>query len=221
MGTYSGRCDLFDHISMEKMYDKGSYKTSDELECFNIFKQKTGGVIYQLVRVPLNEWNFDKFAEIEKAKERTTYKLEKDIKYLEVPDKRCKTGIRKVEDITYKVSYFNRTVEAKSLAEINKQISYYYRKEIRFDTIFDILPYYPYIITTAYSDKKREHVIVASQSYVESEFEELLQSGYVSIMYNHYKADLQKHYKELIDKYGDDLFNPDYKYVPKDDEREV
>lgn len=216
MSAMSGKCDLLDHILMEKMYDLGNIKKSDELECFNIFKQKTGGVIYQMIKVPFTEWNFDKFAEIEKAKENTTYKLEKKVEYLDVPDKRCKSGFRKVEDVTYCADYFGRVVEAKTIEELNKQVNYYFRKEIKFDTIFDILPYYPYIVSTAYSNHNKEYIVISNKSFVESEFEDLLKGGYISGMYNYYKKDLQAHYKELIDKYGDELFNPDYKYNSED-----
>lgn len=51
MSRLSGVCDLYDYILSEKMYDHEGYFTSDLLECFEIFRQKTEGVIYQHYQV--------------------------------------------------------------------------------------------------------------------------------------------------------------------------
>ena len=56
MSRFSGKCDLFDHMCMEKHrtkdgsdkkedLEKASVLYSDPVECFEIFKKKTGGVL--------------------------------------------------------------------------------------------------------------------------------------------------------------------------------
>ena len=96
MSRFTGKCDLYDHIMMEKVYpmnpsSKYSPLTSDELECFRIFKERTQGKLYQHFKLKLTPWNIDK--EIELCNNpRILSKIEHK-EYRE--DKRYKDGKRK------------------------------------------------------------------------------------------------------------------------------
>ena len=70
MSWASGKCDLFNHLSFCKMrtidgsdkkedLDKARVLYSDEMECFKIFKQRTGGVLHQHKRIEVTEHNQD------------------------------------------------------------------------------------------------------------------------------------------------------------------
>ena len=56
MSKFSGKCDLYDHIMMEKTYPDSKNPNiliSNELECFEIFKKRTGGKLYQHLKIEL------------------------------------------------------------------------------------------------------------------------------------------------------------------------
>jgi hypothetical protein len=58
MSKFSGKCDLYDHVMMEKTYPDPNNKNilvSDELECFEIFKKRTGGILCQSRKVKLDD----------------------------------------------------------------------------------------------------------------------------------------------------------------------
>ena len=195
MSRFSGKCDLCDHISMEKTYDKGSYLESNEDECFEIFKQKTGGVIYQLIPLKLTSCNID--AEIKKVNDE---KVLSKIIHKEVhSDKRTKSGTREVVFHTY--MYHGK--EVKSLSEID---DYCTKKEIHFDTLLDLIPYYPYIIVIAYSSKDHEEIIISNKSYIDQQEEMYLKYGHNSKLVDMYREDLKEHYLEVArsDKYRKD-----------------
>ena len=57
-----GKYDLYDHICMKKMYPSNPENpngtlVSDIMECFDVFKEETGGVIHQWVKTEVNEFN--------------------------------------------------------------------------------------------------------------------------------------------------------------------
>ena len=188
MSSYSGKCDLFDHIMMQKMYDRGSVRVSDELECFNIFKEKTGGILYQHQEVEVTEYNQDYVAQ--QCKE---FKIIPHTTV--VSDKRLKAGEKEVTTYTYK--YYSK--EYKNLAELNKH-GVYIATEIHFDTLLDLIPYYPYIITFSAWVDGRAVVYISSESYVAEECRRAIQYGHTG-MGAHYQKRLQEHYLEVCEKY--------------------
>lgn len=189
MSVFSGKCDLFDHISFEKMYNNGSYKVSDELECFEIFKKRTGGKIYQHYLVKVTELNQDKVKDY--CKDFDFTKIE-----TKVPDKRMKEGFKIITSYTY--TYYG--TEYKSLKELNKH-GVYIEQEITFNTLLDIIPYYSYVIAFSASDENSEHVVIANESYPMSEFNDGLKYGTFFRFPNWENQRLQEHYIEVCKKY--------------------
>lgn len=189
MSRYSGKCDLFDHISFEKSYNKGGYSLSDELECFEIFKKRTGGKIYQHYQVTVSEYNQEK---VKQACKHFDYE---EIK-TEVIDKRTKTGTKTI--VSYKYKYYNQ--EYNSLKELNKH-GVYIEQEITFNTLLDIIPYYPYIVTFSASDENGEHVVIANDSFPMSEFKDGLKHGLWFRFPAWDNKELQNHYLEVAEKY--------------------
>lgn len=193
MSQLSGKADLYTHICFEKTYDKGSYKESDILECFEIFKKKTGGVIYQHKPITVtvsnqNYWSKELGFEIVKHKSM-------------VPDFRYKNHFR--ENIHYTYTYHDK--EYKSLKDLNKQ-NLYFDCKIRFDTLIDLIPYFPYLVTIAACTREKETIFIANKSYVESQFEESFNfsSGPNYSSFNYYRTELSNLYRDVILKY----FNP-------------
>lgn len=189
MSSYSGVCDLSDYISFEKMYDKGSYKLSDELECFEIFKKKTNGKIYQHHLVKVSEFNQDKVKENCRGFDFT--KIE-----TKVPDKRLKEGFKIIT--SYKYTYYG--TEYNSLKELNKR-GVYIEQEITFNTLLDIIPYYPYIIGFSASDENGAHVVISNNPEPMREFEDSLKHGGLFRFPNWENQRLQEHYIEVCKKY--------------------
>lgn len=188
MSMFSGKCDLYDHIMMSKMYDVPGGYVSDELECFRIFKEKTGGVIYQQYPIKVTELNRDLVKDHCKSFDYTCEEYT-------VPDKRCKSGVRKEK--AYKYTYLGNE---KPLGEINK-LGVYITVEVKFDTLLDIIPYYPYLVSMCYSDKEREVVFITRESYTDSSFKSGLASGYLAGMKPFYDKTLQEHYLDVCKNY--------------------
>ena len=203
MSIYSGKCDLCDHISgMGGWFNKdgkpvkiGDPDThvyySDELLDFIAFKKATGGVIYQHKHLKVDIFNQDLIAE-----KCPQFKI---IEHVEkVKDKRLKQGYR--EDINYTYEYFGKEY---SLKEINKQ-GVYITVEIRFNTLLDLIPYYPHIVSMANCQGGKQTIYISNESFVESEYEKHLQHGWESGLVTHYRRELQDHYREVVLRY----FNP-------------
>lgn len=200
MSIFSGKCDLFDHIMTEKHrtkegsdkkedLDKARVLYSDELECFNIFKEKTGGVLYQHQEIIVTEENQNLVAT--KCKE---FEIISHTNTVE--DKRLKTG--KKEIITYTYKYYNK--EYTSLKELNKH-SVFITIEIPFNTLLDIIPYYPYIITTCSYSQEKEIIVISNENYVLHERSRFYQGGYNSTYWIEYNQRLQSHYIEVCQHY--------------------
>lgn len=202
MGAFSGKCDVLDHMLMEKMYDKGSYKFSDELECFNLFKQRTGGVIYQYQDIPMTPFNVTFIKQLmDKGQLLSSFKT------LEL------TGDKKrpyrIDGKDYTTNQFK-----------NLGHKYYcaFEREIHFENILDLVPYYPYLVIMSTRSDDKEKVVISRQSCVVTEYEEALKYGRISSMRDHYENELQQHYVALQKQYGDDLFNPYYQYNYQEDQ---
>ena len=199
MSMFSGKCDLFDHImGTAGWYDRdgkpvkmgegsGAYY-SDEYRDFLEFKKKTGGVLHQHRVLTVTPWNQDEAA-----------KLCPELEVIEhtkiVPDKRQKSGQR--EEVYYTYKYWGKEY---TLKELNKR-KVYITIDIHFDTLLDLIPYYPYIVTMSCGNT----VYISSQSYVDEMLENYFEHGYYSDFWQRYKKKLQDHYREVVLTY----YNPE------------
>jgi hypothetical protein len=192
MSQFSGKSDLADTIFMQKMYPmypgkENSPLTSDEMECFNIFKEKTGGRIHQHFSLELSESNID--FEIKNVNNPRILSKREVIR--EDGDNNTKPK--------YVYIYWGK--EYNSLKEINKK-GYYATKSIWFNTLLDIIPYYPYIVSfMSGGDDGKLFVVISGQSYVDHQEEEARKYGYINSMTNYYRTALQDHYVEVVDNY--------------------
>lgn len=195
-GRFSGKADLYDTIMMQHFRTKsGSDKKedlekangyySDELECFNEFRKKTGGVIYQHQEIKVTEQNQDLVA-----------KLNNDFKIIELP---LEENQRK-----HRYIYFYFEKEYKTLKELNKK-GIFITKEIHFNTILDLIPYYPYIVTMSSSSNGKMTVYISQESFIDTEERRWLNVGIESTMPSYYRKKLQEHYIEVVQRY----------YIPK------
>jgi len=191
MSQFSGKSDLADTIFMQKMYpmypdNPNSPLTSDEMECFNIFKEKTGGRIHQHFKLELNEHNID--FEIESV---NNPNLLSAVTVYETNSKDSK------KSTVYK--YWGK--EFRSLKELNKK-GYYATKTIYFDTLLDLIPYYPYTVSfLSGGEDGKLFVVISGQSYVDVQEEEARKYGYDNQMVAHYRKSLQEHYIEVVNKH--------------------
>ena len=192
MSLFSGKCDLYDDIMIQHFrtksgsdkkedLDKANVYYSDELECFNEFKKKTGGVIYQHQEIKVTEQNQDLVA-----------KLNGSFKIIELPLEENQRKHR------YIYLYFGK--EYKNLKEVNKK-GIFITKEIHFNTLLDLIPYYPYLVTMSNSSNEKMTVYISQESFVDTQERSFLQTGIESTMYEYYKKELQKHYIEVVQKY--------------------
>lgn len=197
MSKVSGVCDLLDHISMEKLYDKQNYRVSDLLECFELFKKKTTGIIY-------------KCALIEKVTDQNHNFIAENCPYFSIikheenrPNKASKSGFKQFVWYTYK--YFDKEYTAK---EINKLGGISINVPIIFNNLLDLAPYFPYTISMCFTDNNVEHIVLSSISAVDREEQEALQCGYSSKMCNYYRRELAKLYLDICKYYFlDDIEN--------------
>ena len=189
MGSTCGKCCLEDTVLMAKAYPtKGGY-TSDIMESFEYFREKTHGVIYQRYPITVTKSN-QKFV----AENNSAFKIIENTKI--VPDKRYKSGNRKVVYDTYE--YYGKKYD--SLKKLNNECYLSVKIEIHFKTIFELLPYFPYLISSAvYSDNKYV-ITITRESYVESQKKEFLQFGCIS-SYNFYNSKLAELYQDIFVKY--------------------
>lgn len=176
MSRFSGKCDLYDYIMMAS-------EDMNEMECFNKFKKETGGVIYQHFKLELNEYNIDN-----------------EIKLVNNPFVLSKREVPWDDDKIHKTKKFVYTYWGKdyfSLKELNKK-HYYALKEIRFETLLDIIPYYPYIVSVSNSKDGNTYMVISSSSFVDSSYETNREYGWVSELHEIYKRDLQNHYIDIV-----------------------
>lgn len=185
MSKFSGKCDLYDHMMMKKLtpsVDNPNLLVSDEYECFNIFKERTGGVIYQSKQVQVTEYNKELIAEY------CPYFSYEIVKLNGKKKSRCK----------YKL--FDKI---STLKEINQNGGVFVNIPIYFESIFDLIPYYPYIVSSSCSTNDSEHIVISNQSYPESRLNEMLANGYLPCI--DYKKILQNHYIDVFKSYHEHL----------------
>jgi len=202
MSKFSGKCDLCDHIAgLGGWYDRdgnpvkfgqegvGCYY-SDELQDFNEFKRKTGGVMYQQHNIKeITEYNQEFVAEHCNNFEIVKHE---DI----IPDKRRKDGTRTVVSYTYK--YWGKEYTAKQLKQKG---GVYITTEIHFDELLDIIKYYPYLVSMSASNKDKSTIIITNESFVDEEFKKHLKYGYMSNMKNYYEKELAQHCLDVVKNY--------------------
>lgn len=204
MSTYSGKCDLADLISgLGGWFDKNGQPVkmgqsgvgvyySDEWLDFLEFKRRTGGVIYQHHKVQVSLWNQDDVARRCPGLEIITRTKTSD-------DKRCKDGTRTEEYFVYK--YWGKEY---TLKELNKK-GVYVSLEIPFNTLLELLPYYPYIVSVCASNENGMHVVISSEPYpIEQRNESIERGGKLFDSWQHYHKKLQDHYRDVVLKY----YNP-------------
>lgn len=204
MSIYSGKCDLADHVAgTGGWFDKNgnpvkfgdehvSVYYSDEWLDFLAFKKATGGKLYQHQKVVVTEYNQKEVAE--KLPDVFEIIEHKDI----VEDKRAKSG--KKEKITYTYKYYKHEY---TLKELNKH-GVYITVEVPFNTLLELIQYYPYLVTAAICDKDHQKIYISKQSFVDEERESHYEHGFFSNTWIHYKEKLAEHYQEVVLRY----FNP-------------
>lgn len=203
MSMFSGKCDLYDYMSMMKSYQHDGVIHSDELECFNIFKKKTGGKIYQTQHIPLTKYNMEMIRDM-------------------IASGTLITNIQEITITTGKTPYHIKYTVNKQVIEkdytanqidgLNHKIYCFYNREIPFESIFDLVPYYPYLVAQANMSPDSIHIVISSESYIKESYESALKYGKISKTCSMHAQDLQAHYLGLIKQYGDELFNPNYVY---------
>ena len=189
MSCFSSKCDLFDHVYA------GSSNWKEYFDAFEAFKKKTGGKLYQERKVLVSDYNLDDICAINPQ---LSYS---DVKVV----KTNKKGESK-EIIERHFFYWDREYE--SLKKLNKK-GVYVRIEIPFENVLDLIPYYPYVIACDYWSNDEEFVVLAQQSFPDSEIEDRLEGGWFkkgSIDFQfHYKHELAEHYREVIEELNRDL----------------
>lgn len=181
MSIYSGECDFADELSTVKQHrlSNGAF-ASDELECFDAFKEQTGGVIYQHVGLKLTRFNVD--AEINRP--------ESELSFCYKPNgKKCyKYGDKEYPDLSH----------------INRH-GYFSKRIIHFDTLLDLIPYYPYLVTISYvAEDGLRKVIVSEKSVLDFAEADRLVFGLDTNVGDMYRKRLQRHYADVALRY----FNP-------------
>ena len=200
MSRFSSKFDLFDFMSgMGGWFDRDGNLVkdicsgpgvlySDAMRDFEAFKKSTGGVIHQHIKVKVDEWNQDYV--------KSHCPGFDFIKHTEVrEDKRCKEG--KKEYYYYTYTYFNK--EYKNLKELNKH-GVYVTKDIHFNTILDLIPFFPYIVSVAAKDKDSTTVFISDRSYVDKCFREHNWGG-AEQSADYYRHELAEFTKAIVLEY--------------------
>lgn len=206
MSKYSGKCDFADLLAgLSGWFDKDGHRVkfgdpqtsvyySDEMLDFLEFKKRTKGIIHQHRTVKVSIFNQDLVAQ-----KNPHFRVEKHIK--KIPDKRTKAGYRETETYTY---YYHD--QECTLKEINKK-GIRIILDIPFDTLLDIIPYYPYLVSSCCSTEECLDICISENSYVDRKYFESLEFGHDNSSWVSYKKKLQDHYKDVVLRY----FNPENK----------
>lgn len=186
MSFCSGKCDVFDNV----------YAGRDNyLQAFDEFKVATGGRIYQHYCIKeVTDSNRDFIAE-----HCPQFKYERHVR--QDPDKRFKCGYKEI--VTYTYEYWGKQYTEK---ELKRRGGVYVTIEIPIGTALDLVRYLPYIVAAQYWSKGKEIVYIGKESFVDSEFEEMLQYGHINLK-PHYDHELAEHYREVCRLLDQDLGN--------------
>jgi hypothetical protein len=143
--------------------------------------------LHQERKVLVTESNLDDICKINIQLSYSNHTIEKQ---------NAKGEIKEVLQKSYR--YWDK--EYDSLKKLNKH-GVYVMIDIPFETIFDLIPYYPYVIACHYWSKEKEMVILAHDSFVDETIDERLASGWFnedSISFQwHYKQELAEHTHEV------------------------
>lgn len=154
---------------------------SNILKDFESFKEKTNGVIYQHKKVNLQSW----FREDE-------YNFIKEHSALGAFDY-TKVEEEKSKPI-YIFTYWDKEYTFKEL----KKKGVWVEVPIHFNTLLDLLPYLPYIVTSGGGN----HVVISDKSEVdESRDNFICNNATDSVMFDSYKKELADLYKEVCKEY--------------------
>lgn len=187
-----GKMDFYDllvNIKTHRLFpgNENSPLVGDIFEGFEDFKERTGGYIYQKERIEVSLINQDYVKEL-----CPSFKIEKHIKVEE--DRRHKDKNKLVTYYLYK--YLGK--EFNSLKELNKY-GVYVNKPIKFETLVDLIPYFPYIVAChSYSRDSYEFVCLSSESYIDQSYHDSILYGNTSaeeLNYTYRKrlADIARH----------------------------
>lgn len=146
MSKFSGKCDLYDHVFM--IGSRDTTADMSELEKFEVFKQRTEGKIYQSRKLTLEKWNIDY-----------------EIQYIDNPN------ILRKEKENGRWKYYYYGKKFASLTALNKY-GYYTLFTIKIDTLLDLIPYYPYVISILVCSDSSDYIQICSTSQVDSELME-------------------------------------------------
>lgn len=183
MSFVSGKCDIYDLIYSHCR----SNNWEDKKKAFDIFKEETGGKLYQNITIELNPWNLDKEIEYINRPEF----LSKEVEVIQVPDKRCKSGFKTKEKVF--VKYLGE------LIPLEKKPKVCVRKVIYFEDMIDLVPYYPYIVSS-YGRYEKDgklvcRVTISKESYLDDRYLERRKLGGDISYLEHYRKNLKE---ELI-----------------------
>ena len=145
---------------------RGATENMSKEEMFEVFKKRTNGTIYQNIPVKVSKFNIDFLIENNKWLERTDHNT-----YL----------------------YFGK--EYKTLKQLDKA-HMFYKREIHFHDMLDLIPYLPYIICVMSSDANSEYVEISNRSYIDQKYLEALEYGYDRT--SSYEWDMKELKKEYI-----------------------
>ena len=190
MSRFSGKCDLADDFFMnEELIRKENPELTEvtDMDLFNYFKKVTGGVLYQHYNI--EHVTDDNKLFVKEHCENFDYKT---------VEKTTPSGKVKKETI---YTYYGREYTEK---ELKKKGGVFIKLEIHFDTLLDLIPYFPYLITMMTADKDGEIIYITRESYVDTQYKKLLDSGFETKMYDYYKKELQNYTRDITLKY----FNP-------------
>ena len=205
MSFLSGKADLLDHVSglggwynrdgkPVKMGDPGvGAYYSDVYQDFLVFKKKTGGVLHQHKRIKeVTTYNQDFI-----AKKCPAFEVIPHVN--KIADKRKKDGFR--EETTYTYEYYGKEYTAK---ELKQKGGVFITVDITFNTLLELAPYFPYIVSAASCDKEEEYIVISDQPWPEEEYDDGLKHGFEHPR-NYYSHRLAEYIYEITIRY----FNPE------------
>jgi len=193
MSRFSGKNDLYDCLMRFGNAPDNTIKS--ELEAVEKLKKQTGGVIYRSFQVEVFEENMDFVRDYNPF---FSYDVINEV----VIDKRCKSGMR--TKTHYKFYYFDR--EYDSLEALNEHEKISIRLGIRFDNIFDLMPFYPCelgivsrdaVNDTAYLELGVEEYPEVMRSVLRSAGRALLNKEATIAPFS--QTEIAKHFKEVYD----------------------
>lgn len=145
MSLLTNKADLYDHVF--KIGTKGTTDTMLLQEKFNLFKERTHGILRQNIKVKLTKNNIKYFLERDKDK------------------------LQKVDN-----GYIYIGKLYKTLASLNAQ-GFYTSREIHFNDMLELFPYLGHIIAAMSSTADEEFIWISEYDYNVARELERLQAG--------------------------------------------